>query len=89
MLTLHHAPLTGGFSHLEFDVAVKRLRIYDQQEAIRLAKAGMLRWTGKRGDSFPYMITTEEDVAVTLAIDMWWDNQACFIPHILVDEEDE
>lgn len=84
MLTLHHAPLTGGFSHLEFDVAVKRLRIYDQQEAIRLAEAGLLYWEGAFGISKPYACDGEFLLQCHFAAEA-----RRYRPHILVDEEDE
>jgi len=84
VLTLHHAPLTGGFSHLEFDVAVERLRIYDQQEAIRLAEAGLLYWEDAFGISKPYACD-----GVFLLQCHFAAMARCYRPHILVDEEDE
>lgn len=84
MLTLHHAPLTGGFSHLEFDVAVKRLRIYDQQEAIRLAEAGLLYWEDAFGISKPYACDGEFLLQCHFP-----SRTRCYRLHILVDEEDE
>ncbi len=85
MLPLHHAPLIGGFSHLEFDVAVKRLQIHDQQEAIRLAKAGLLYWK----DTFQGSITYGPHSAdMDLLIDNREYEYANYMPHILVEEDE-
>ncbi len=95
MLTLHHAPLTGGFSHLEFDVAVKRLYITNKAEAIRLFEAGLLRYedtfTGMaRGtDEIESRVYNSADPLNRHVLMAWSTELHYYRPHILVEEEEE
>lgn len=62
---------------------VKRMLIHDQQEAIRLAKAGMLYWKDPSGKVGCYSNCSG------WLLHMWSMEYENYKPHILVEDEDE
>ncbi len=68
-------------------MATTILQIHDQQEAIRLANAGLLYWFDDQGVSYKYADTSDDPDDVLLKY--WNVEYENYMPHIFVDEEDE
>lgn len=70
-------------------MGVKRLRIHDKEEAIRLVKAGLLYWIQEETDTSRKYDIPQGD-ARGHALNMWWNLEyEYYKPHILVEEEEE
>lgn len=70
-------------------MGAKRLCIHDKEEAIRLAKAGLLYWLQEETDTSRKYDTPRGD-PLGNALNMWWAIEYVnYKPHILVEEEEE
>lgn len=62
----------------------KRLLIHDQQDAIRLADAGLLRWADPDFINESGVYTTSSQIR-----EEWYYEYETWCPHILVEDDDD